>query len=169
MSSRFRLAPPLGALLSVLLLALVACGGGSSSGDMSGTPGMSGGSSGTSATGGAPAQTVHVTLSDFKVSTSQTTFKTGVLYHFVVSNSDKSSANHEFMIVKPMNGDGMTMDEMDKMALYMVDQHDLPPGATKRFDLTFKDPAAASQLEFACHVGSHYQLGMHESITVTPA
>jgi uncharacterized cupredoxin-like copper-binding protein len=123
-------------------------------------------SGGTSATSGASAQIVTVTLSDFKIEASQTTFKTGVPYRFVVTNSAKSTANHEFMIVKPMTGDGMTMDEMDRMALYRIDASLLPPGATKSFDFTFTDPAPTGQLEFACHVGSHYQVGMHTSITV---
>ena len=163
MSSRFHLALPLGALLSLLLIALAACGGGSSSADMSG---MSGGSDGTSANSGAPAQTVNVTLSDFKVSAPQTTFKTGVPYHFAVTNSSKSTTNHEFMIVKPMTGDGMTMDDMDKLALHRIDVSQLPPGARKSFDVTFTDSATAGQLEFACHIGNHCQLGMHTPITV---
>jgi uncharacterized cupredoxin-like copper-binding protein len=123
-------------------------------------------SGGTSATSGASAQVVTVTLSDFKIVASQTTFKTVVLYRFVVTNSTKSTANHEFMIVQPMAGNAMSMADLDKMALHRIDVSQLPPGATKSFNLTFTAPAPAGQLEFACHVGSHYQLGMHTPITV---
>jgi uncharacterized cupredoxin-like copper-binding protein len=157
MSSRIRLALPVGFLLALLLLALAACGAGPSS---RGMPSRAGGTS------GAVAQTVTVTLSDFKIEASQTAFKAGVPYHFVVTNAAQSSTHHEFMIVMPMSGAGMNMEDMDQMALHMVDEDQLPPGATQSFDLTFKEPVAAGELEFACHVGSHYQLGMHIPITV---
>jgi uncharacterized cupredoxin-like copper-binding protein len=164
MASRMRLSFGLGLLVATL--ALAACGGSPSSG-MSSMPGMSHGDStptGSPAAGGTT-QTVSVTLADFKIASSQTAFKTGTTYHFVVTNTGQT--NHELMVMPPMSDDGMSMDEMDKMALYHISQSDLPPGATKSFDLTFNNPAAAGQLELACHVGSHYKVGMHESITVT--
>ncbi len=34
------------------------------------------------------------------------------------------------------------------------------------FDLTFKDPAPPSGMEFECSVRSHYEMGMHIDITV---
>jgi uncharacterized cupredoxin-like copper-binding protein len=159
MPSRFHHVLLCGAFLALALLTLAACAGSTSS------PAMSGMSGGRSAASGASAQVVTVTLSDFKIAASQTTFKTGVPYRFVVTNSTKSTANHEFMIVQPMTDD-MSMAEMDKMALHRIDVSQLPPGATKSFDLTFTAPAPAGRLEFACHVGSHYQLGMHTSIIV---
>ncbi len=145
MVAHLRTGTVLAAVLGTLLLAFAACGGSS-------------GSRGT---------TVTVTLSDFKIAASQTTFKTGTSYHFVVTNSSKSSTNHELLIIMPMSGEGMTMDDMHKSALHYVDESKLPPGATQSFDYTFKDPASAGQLELACHVGSHYQLGMHTPVTVT--
>src|SRR5260370_38237198 len=152
MPSRFLLVLPCGALLSLLLLVLAACGGSTSSGDRSGTSGGS---------GGASAQIVNITLSDFTIASSQTTFKTGVPYHFVVTTSSKSTTNHEFMIVKPMTGNGMTMDDMDKMALHRIDVSQLPPGARRSFDPTFTDPAIVRQLDFAWHIGSPYRVAMH--------
>ena len=154
MSPRIRLALPVVALLAALLFVLGACAGGAASGDR------------PADSGGAAAHTVTVTLSDFQITASQTTFQAGVPYHFVVTNSAHSSTHHELMIIRPLHGAGMTMDEMDRMALHMVDEDELPPGATQSFDLTFKEPAAAGTLEFACHVGSHYQLGMHTPIRV---
>lgn len=164
--SRRRSLLSLGILIPVLMLAVAACGS-TSSNDMSGMPGMSHGGQSSGGTNGAPAGSITVTLSDFKIEASQTSFQAGKSYHFVVTNSGKSTANHELMLMIPMSGDGMDMSEMDKMALYTIAAQDLPPGASKSFDYTFTKPAAAGELEFACHVGSHYKLGMHAPISVT--
>jgi uncharacterized cupredoxin-like copper-binding protein len=166
MVSRFRGATFLGMLIPVFLLTLAACGS-TSLNDKSGMPGMSHGGQHSGAMNGAPAGSVTVSLSDFKIEASQTSFQVGKSYHFVVTNLRKSTANHELMLMMPMSGDGMDMSEMDKMALYSISQQDLPPGASKSFDFTFSTPAAAGELEFACHVGSHYSLGMHAPIIVT--
>ena len=166
--SRLRGTLALGMLISVFLLTLAACGS-TTSNDMSGMPGMSSGGQSSGGSTTVPAGSVVVTLSDFKIQASQTSFQVGKSYHFVVTNSSKSTANHEFMLMMPTSGDGMDMSEMDKMALYTISQEDLPPGASKSFDFTFTKPAAAGELEFSCHVGSHYELGMHTQITVTQA
>jgi uncharacterized cupredoxin-like copper-binding protein len=132
------------AILSVVLLALSSCG--------------------------APADqatTVRITLSDYKIESSQTTFQAGTIYHFVVTNAPTSTTNHEFMIMAPMSGDTMSMGQMDQHALFRLDASVLPPSATQSFSFAFPRAASPGQLEFACHVGSHYQLGMHESISVT--
>lgn len=132
------------ALAALSLAALAACGGTSSS---------------------RTANTVTVTLSDFKIEASRSTFTTGTTYHFVVTNSGQT--NHEFMIA-PSANDAMSMHQMDNMALYHIDVSALPPGATKEFDFTFPSAAPIGKLEFACHVGSHYQLGMKAAIVVNP-
>jgi len=124
------------------------------------------GTSGSSSPSSGAARTVTVTLSDFKITSSQTAFVTGTAYHFVVTNSSKSTTSHELMAMKPMNGDHVNMGAMDKMALFSIDQNKLAPGQTRTIDYTFTSAAATSQLEFACHVGSHYQLGMRLPITV---
>lgn len=116
------------------------------------------------------ARTVNVTLADFTIAASETTFTTGQTYHFVVANKGKT--NHEFMTM-PMTAMGgmnmgtVSMEKMDKMALFMIDASQLPPGATKTIDYTFQEPAGSGQLEFDCHVSGHYKLGMHLPITVT--
>src|SRR5258706_15135769 len=94
-----------GLFLPVLVLALSACGGSSSSGDMLGMPGMSHGGQGTSGSSSpssGAARTVTLTLSDFKITSSQTAFVSGTTYHFVVTNSSKSTTNHELMAMKPL-------------------------------------------------------------------
>jgi uncharacterized cupredoxin-like copper-binding protein len=108
---------------------------------------------------------VKVTLSDFTIQSSITDFKTGVPYHFVVTNNGQ--VEHEIMLMKPMdNSAGMSMEEMDKMALAYIEADDLPPGGTATFDYTFTEPAAAGELELACHLPGHYEAGMKLPITV---
>ena len=110
-------------------------------------------------------KTVKVTLTDYNIESSVTEFQTGVPYHFVVSNNSES--NHEFMIMPPMDPDmGMSMEQMDEMAVAMIEEDDLEPGTEMTLDVTFTDPAPAGTLEFACHTAKHYQAGMELPITV---
>lgn len=110
-------------------------------------------------TGPAGSTTVQVTLSDYNINASLTTFSIHTLYHFVVTN--KGIVNHEFNIMPPMTGE-MTPDEVHKSALAYIDV--VAPGETKTLDYTFtKD---TSNLEFACHIGHHYLLGMHLAIKI---
>lgn len=71
------------AVVAVAAFALAACG----------TP---------AATASGQAVTVNVTLSDFKIDSSLTTFSTGVPYHFVVTNN--GSVNHQALILPPEPG-----------------------------------------------------------------
>lgn len=137
MKYRFMLA----AFAVLLLTVLAACGGTSSS----------------------KANQVNVTLSDFKIQSSQTTFTPGTTYHFVVTNNGHTS--HEFMVMQPVSGQ-MSMGQMDHMALYHVDASKLPTAASTSFDFTFPSSAARESLEFACHLPGHYEAGMHLPITL---
>jgi len=114
------------------------------------------------------AKTVNLTLTDYAIESSQTSFETGVLYHFVVTN--KGDSNHEIMIMPPLTEDQMSMnmdmEEMDKMALAMIEEDELVPGKTMTLDYTFTEPAPAGTLEFACHSSGHYEQGMKLPITV---
>ncbi len=132
---------------------------------------------------------VTVTLTEFGVETSQTTFEAGKTYRFVVTNN--GVLNHEFMIMPPVedstavateeaggmdmgNGndnmdtgeEGMSMEEMDAMALAMIEEENLPPGTTQTVEVTFDKAAALGELEFACHVPGHYAAGMKQPIEV---
>lgn len=110
-------------------------------------------------------QTVQVTLVEYKITSSITTFHIGVPYHFVVTN--KGTIPHEFMVMPPM-GDNMSMASMDSAALVFIPG--LSPGQTSTIDYTFTKPN--SHLEIACHFSgrqasdSHYVLGMHLSVIV---
>lgn len=111
---------------------------------------------------------VHVALTDTpteqSVESDLTTFEAGTSYHFVVENT--GSLAHELMIVEPIEPGVMDMEEMDEMALYVIEEDDLEAGATVEFDYTFPASAAGDTLEFACHLAGHYELGMHAPITV---
>lgn len=131
---------------------------------------------------------VTVTLTDFKIEASQMTFEAGTTYRFVVTNS--GVLNHEFMIIPPVEdataiateeaegGDmgsdegmdmgegGMSMEEMDEMALAMIEEEALPPGATQTIEVIFEEAASLGDLEFACHVPGHYAAGMKQPIEV---
>jgi uncharacterized cupredoxin-like copper-binding protein len=120
--------------------------------------------SGSSADSNAQPTDVNVTLRDFKINPSVTTYKVGVPYHFVVTNS--GSVNHEFMVVSPPKP-GESSDDLDKEALGRIDDANLKPGSTQTVTVTFTKPVTAGTLEFACHVPGHYEQGMHLPITVT--
>jgi uncharacterized cupredoxin-like copper-binding protein len=107
---------------------------------------------------------VNVTLSDFKIASTVSTFTAGTLYHFVVTNSGKTA--HEFMLMpSAMNMNGMSMGDMDKMALVHIQQFN--PGETKTIDYTFASSTAGSHPEFACHLPGHYEAGMKLDVAVS--
>ncbi len=134
-------------LMVLAMAVLAACGGGA----------------GASSSGGSPVQ-VQVTLSDFKVDSSLTTFSTGVPYHFVVTN--KGSVAHEFLIMAPAQGVTSSESQLPQGALAGIAGKDLPAGGTKTLDYTFTAAAPAGTLEFACHLPGHYEAGMHLPIVV---
>ncbi len=111
---------------------------------------------------------VQVTMTEFKIEPSMTSFQVGVPYRFVVTN--KGTVAHDFSITPPaMQHGGMAMssDDMHKAALAVIDAANMPPGATKTVDVTFNKPVAAGEFELACHTPGHYEAGMQVPITVT--
>ena len=111
---------------------------------------------------------VKITLTDFGIESSRTSFEAGVPYHFVVTN--EGQVEHEIMLMTPLTEDQMSMnmdmEEMDAMALAHIEAEDLQPGATAEMDYTFTEPAPAGTLEFSCHIAGHYEAGMKLPITV---
>jgi uncharacterized cupredoxin-like copper-binding protein len=132
-------------LMVLAVAVLAACGGGGA------------------ASGGGPVQ-VQVTLTDFKIDSSLTTFSVGVPYHFVVTN--KGAVAHEFAIMPPEQGTQGSDTQLPSTALAGILGKDLTPGATKTLDYTFTQAAPAGSLEFACHLPGHYEAGMHTPIVV---
>ena len=110
---------------------------------------------------------VQLTLTDFGIESSLTTFEVGQPYHLVIDN--QGGLKHELMVMEPVMGDmEMSMEEMDETALAMIEEDELPPGTTQTLDITFTEEDAAVSLEFACHVPGHYEAGMKLPITVAP-
>jgi uncharacterized cupredoxin-like copper-binding protein len=108
---------------------------------------------------------VRVAMTEFAFESPITEFQTGVTYRFVVTNN--GAIPHEFMIIQPMeNASDMTMEELDEMALVVVEEDDLSSGATQTVEFTFTETAPAGSLEFACHTPGHYDAGMKLPITV---
>jgi uncharacterized cupredoxin-like copper-binding protein len=133
----------LGLFLIVFSVALAACGSDSAS---------------------SGAQEVQVTLSEYKIASSVTTFAPGTPYHFVVTINGKVA--HEFMIMPMgMNMQGMSMDDMHKVALHMIDN--VAPGETQTFDYTFASSLRGQTFEFACHLPGHYEAGMRLPMMVS--
>ncbi len=120
------------------------------------------------ACGGQGATKVKITLTEFGIQSSLTEFQTGVPYHFVVTNA--GAVEHEIMIMPPLTDDQMSMnmdmEALDEMALALIEEEDLPSGATASMDYTFTEAAPAGTLEFACHTPGHYEAGMKLAITV---
>ena len=109
--------------------------------------------------------TVEVAMTDFGIVSAKTDFKVGVPYHFVVTNNGE--VPHEIMLLSKKGSMGMTMHEMDEIALGMIEEDDMPHGAMGSFDVTFDKAYAMGELEFACHVEGHYEAGMKQDISVT--
>ena len=111
------------------------------------------------------AVTVNVTANEYAFESDLTTFEAGVPYHFVVTNTGEEE--HEFMIIAPIEPGSMDMEAMDDLALVVIEDEDLQAGAVATADFTFTAEDVGADLEFACHVGEHYEDGMHIPITVS--
>lgn len=111
---------------------------------------------------------VHVTTAETStgqtITSDVTTFTAGETYHFIIENDGQLA--HELMIVEPIEAGSMDMEEMDDLALYVVEEDDLEAGDTVEFDFTFPEDAVGADLEFACHIAGHYEAGMRLPITV---
>jgi uncharacterized cupredoxin-like copper-binding protein len=109
---------------------------------------------------------VQISLAEFSISSSLTTFKVGVPYHFVVTN--KGSMEHEIYIMPPTTSN-MSTDQIaaaTRAALAGIAADKLPAGATQSFDYTFTQAYPSGSMEFACHLTGHYEAGMLQPIVV---
>ncbi len=108
--------------------------------------------------------TVNITLADNTITASTTTFKVGVPYTFVITNTGRHA--HNFNINPPISVTG-SLDASLSKALVVVPQEKLRTGASTTATYTFPDSAAGQLLEFSCLIRQHYEDGMHIDITVT--
>lgn len=107
---------------------------------------------------------VQITLGDNWIQSSQTTFKVGVPYTFVITNTGRR--NHRFDISKPAEKTTDAIREALANALLAISDDDLPPGAQVTAEFTFSAPAAPGELEFACLIERHYKDGQYLAIVV---
>ena len=104
---------------------------------------------------------VHVTLVEFKIYATVTTFRIGVPYHFVVSN--RGTMVHEFMVtLDHPDGTSYPSSEQDAHAIIHIEVVD--PGTTINLNYVF---ATANRYEMACQMRGHYAAGMRLPIIVT--
>jgi uncharacterized cupredoxin-like copper-binding protein len=136
-------------LLGLLVFSIAGCGAKATAGAIT---------SGATTSG---ATTVTITVTEFKIVSSLTSFTMGTAYHFVVTNNGQ--AQHELMTMPVAKG---TASETARDASKLFEVADINPGQTKSADYTFTSSAPAGTLEFACHVPGHYEAGMRLAIIV---
>lgn len=154
------------ALLFILALLLVACAGATASQQSSATPTYPSdpvqNPTPIEQTAVAGAVEVHVTLVEFKIYSTVTTFRVGVPYHFVVSN--RGTMVHEFMItLDHPDGTSYPSSEQDAHAIIHIEV--VNPGTTINLNYTFL-PSSGSRYEMACQMRGHYAAGMHLALIV---
>jgi uncharacterized cupredoxin-like copper-binding protein len=99
---------------------------------------------------------VQITLQNIKIHSSMTTFKVGVHYFFVIINKD--NVEHEFMI-SPAGMGGHIMSSSMMGVTFALVEH-IKPHTIRTLAYTFQYPEPAGSIEFACHYGNHYAMGM---------
>lgn len=104
----------------------------------------------------AAAGTVEVTLTEFSVSASTTTFKVGEAYTFAVKNIGQYA--HEF-IIEPAGA----IDEPLEAGSEEAEIEDIESGADASLDWTFTE---AGNVQLACHLMDHYPKGMALTVRV---
>ena len=117
------------AVLSILLVALAACGSSTNT-----TPSGS--------------HDVQITLTDTTITSSMTTFSPGMTYHFTVTNN-KQNAQEFAMMPMGMDMGHMSMNDIRTNALHMIDT--IAPGTTSTFDYTFASSMMGQNFEFSCN------------------
>jgi uncharacterized cupredoxin-like copper-binding protein len=138
------------ALMSVLALLLVACGGG-------------GDTRASSPASGATGRTVTATLSDdMAIQLSESDFRVGETVRFRITNA--GAVPHEFYL-----GDAEAQEHHAEEMAEMDMAHDEPngvsvaPGATETLEYTFEQ---SGEMLAGCHEPGHYQAGMVTAMTV---
>jgi uncharacterized cupredoxin-like copper-binding protein len=101
---------------------------------------------------------VGVTIADTGITAAQTTFLSGVRYHFTVTN--RGSHPHELTIERT-NMQQMAMGGMNGMAT----SGNIAPEGTATLDYIFDSAAKQQDLEFGCYYQGHQDLRLHIQVT----
>ena len=107
---------------------------------------------------------VNVTLDEFKITSSITTFKVGTPYYFIVKNIGDSL--HEFFIMpdKPNGANYLVNGQYEGRQVFQGQE--IQPGKTLVVNYTFS-PSSTTRYEIACLMRGHYAAGMSRPIMVT--
>lgn len=105
---------------------------------------------------------VDVTLAEFSITSSVTTFHAGTPYYFVVTNRGHSL--HEFFIM-PDKPDGSNYLVNGQYKGTIVQGQAVQPGGTLMVNYTFS-PSSTTRYEIACLMRGHYAAGMSRPIVV---
>lgn len=106
---------------------------------------------------------VNITLKDFSITSSITTFHVGKPYYFVASN--KGPSVHEFTIVQSLpNGKLLPNGGEGAHQLFEIEQ--IAPGTTVSMNYTFV-PRNEGAYEIDCLMRGHYMAGMRLPVTIT--
>jgi uncharacterized cupredoxin-like copper-binding protein len=124
---------------AIFMVVLAACGSGGTSSNTSTAP--------TPVTSGS--HQVQVTVTDNKITSSITTFKTGITYDFVVTN--KVHAPHDFIIKERAKGPNPGTLPHDGV-LYIMNSTQLTPGTTRSFNYEFPISAPQTNVQFTTHL-----------------
>lgn len=144
---------------SLLCLILAACSGTSST--TASTPTSQATKPASQTMTGMPMQeqTIKITIGDFYVHSPVTTFTTGTMYQFLVTNV--GTHYHNLLIMHPINT-MMIAEDAYKHALGFA--YNIAPNETRSLYFFFGHTAPPGMLEFSCHYGGHYEAGMHQAI-----
>lgn len=106
---------------------------------------------------------VKVTLDEFKITSSITTFKVGTPYFFIVKNIGDSL--HEFFIMpdKPNGANYLVNGQYEGQQVFQGQE--IQPGKTLMVNYTFS-PSSTTRYEIACLMRGHYAAGMSRPIIV---
>jgi hypothetical protein len=129
------------AVLSMLLVALAACGSSTPSGS----------------------QEVDVTLTGTTITSSVMNFSPGVPYHFIVTNTGSASQAFAMMPVG-MDMEHMSLNAIQSNALHMIDT--IAPGMSSTFDYTFASSMMGHNFEFAGNMSGHNTGWMRLPMTI---
>lgn len=106
---------------------------------------------------------VDITLKDFTITSSMTTFHVGKPYYFVASN--KGPSVHEFTIVQSLpNGKLLPNGGEGAYQLFEIEQ--IAPGTSVSMNYTFT-PRNEGAYEIDCLMRGHYMAGMRLPVTIT--
>lgn len=144
-------------LLVVFMLVATACGSAAKPAPTADAPAQSAPAAGA-------ANQVVVTLGDNTIDSTQTAFKIGVPYTFVIKNNGNHL--HNFNIAQPVSVTG-SEDASLSSAFLVVTQDKLPIGGGTTVQYTFPSSAVGMSLELSCLIRRHYEDGMRLAITVT--